>query len=239
VTTVATWNVLHRVHAENWGEEVVARWPDEAARVAAVTALLAGRDERVVALQEVSGDQLAGLRRGLPGRTVHALRYPRVPSPRRGPLSSADPGEYLVLLVAGAARPVAAAAFDGDPGKGFLAVEVGGLLVVATHVTFGALRDAELARLASLAREWDGPAVLLGDFNADGDTVLAGLGSGFVLAGLAPDAVPTRPGGTVPYIDHVLVSGAIADGAGVEDVGGLSDHNLVRAAVTLQLGALT
>jgi endonuclease/exonuclease/phosphatase family metal-dependent hydrolase len=233
VTTVATWNVLHRVHAENWGEEVAARWPDEAARVAAVTALLAGRAEEVIALQEVSGDQVAGLRRGLPGRTVHALRYPRVPVLRRGRVVSADPGEYLVLLVSGAARPVAAAAFDGDPGKGFLAVEAGGLLVVGTHVGFGAPHDAELARLADLAREWAGPVVLLGDFNAAGDTVLAGLGPGFALAGLAPDALPTRPGGTVPYIDHVLGFRAVVSGAEVEDAGGLSDHNLVRAAVTL------
>ena len=36
---LATWNVLHRVHAENFDEGVVAPHPDEAARVASIAAL--------------------------------------------------------------------------------------------------------------------------------------------------------------------------------------------------------
>jgi hypothetical protein len=95
VITVATWNVLHRVHAENWGEVVAGRWPDESERITAVTAWLAGRAEQVIALQEVSGDQLASLRSGLASRTVHAFRYPRVPGLRRGACQLRDPGEYL------------------------------------------------------------------------------------------------------------------------------------------------
>ena len=52
------------------------RWPREPERIAAVTARLAGRTEQVIALQEVSGDQLASLRAGLAGRTIHALLSP-------------------------------------------------------------------------------------------------------------------------------------------------------------------
>ncbi|WP_067649864.1 hypothetical protein [Nocardia harenae] len=40
--SVASWNVLHRVHAENWYEAVALRWPDEAARNAAVAERVAG-----------------------------------------------------------------------------------------------------------------------------------------------------------------------------------------------------
>jgi hypothetical protein len=38
VIVAATWNVLHRVQAENWGEDVAVRWPQEQERIAAVTA---------------------------------------------------------------------------------------------------------------------------------------------------------------------------------------------------------
>jgi endonuclease/exonuclease/phosphatase family metal-dependent hydrolase len=231
VITVATWNVLHRVHAENWDEDVVRRWPDESARIAAITARLAARTERVIALQEVSGDQLTSLRDALPGRTFHTLRYPRVPKPRRGPNPLRDPTEYLVLLVDGPSQAVSAESFPDDPGKGALAVRIDGMLVVATHVSGDRRRTRQLARLAAIA---SGPAaVLLGDFNADRATVISGLGNGFAVADLPPDALPTRPRASgSPHIDHVVVRGAVAGDAAVEDVAGLSDHNLVRATVT-------
>ncbi|MEV4442011.1 endonuclease/exonuclease/phosphatase family protein [Streptomyces sp. NPDC049577] len=233
--TVATWNVLHRVHAENWGEDVVARWPDESERVAAVAERLARRTEQVIALQEVSGDQLAALRDALPGRTVHALRYPRVPAPRHGTCALRAPEEYLVLLADGPSRQVGAAAFEDDPGKGALAVETAGALVVATHVSGDRRRTRQLARLAELAAPAPGrPAILLGDFNADRGVVAAALGTGFDVADLPPDALPTRPptpGSTAQWIDHVVVRGGGTSSAAVEDAGGLSDHNLLRADV--------
>jgi hypothetical protein len=68
VIAVATWNVLHRIHAENWGEDVLERWPDESERIAAITARLTRRTEQVIALQEVSGDKGA-----LAVRTADAL----------------------------------------------------------------------------------------------------------------------------------------------------------------------
>jgi endonuclease/exonuclease/phosphatase family metal-dependent hydrolase len=241
VIAVATWNVLHRVHAENWGEDVVVRWPGEPERIAAVTAWLADRTERVIALQEVSGDLLASLRRVLPSRArpdraVHAFRYPRVPAPRRGACPLRDAGEYLVLLVDGPGREVAAESFEGAPGKGALAVLTGEALLVSTHVSGDQRRPRQLARLAALAAAWPGyPAVLLGDFNAGRAAVASGLGAGFAVADLPAAGLPTRPGppGSEPqWIDHVAVRGAGISGAAVDGAAGLSDHNLVRADIT-------
>jgi endonuclease/exonuclease/phosphatase family metal-dependent hydrolase len=146
-----------------------------------------------------------------------------------------DPGEYLVLLVDGPAREVAAESFPDDPGKGALAVQVAGTLVVATHLSGNRRHTRQLARLAELTAA--APAVvLLGDFNADRATVASGLGTGFAVAALPPDAPPTRPGtsGSASVrIDHVVARGAVVTGAAVEDVAGLSDHNLVRADITV------
>lgn len=233
---VATWNLLHRVHAENWGEDAAVRWPDESERIAAVTARLARRTEQVIALQEVSGDQLASIRAALGGWTVHAFRYPRVPRPRRGTYAPRDPAEYLVLLVDGPGREVAAESFADDPGKGALAVRTAGALFVATHVSGDRRRTAQLARLAELAAAGAGhPTVILGDFNADGATVAAGLGAGFAVEDFPPGTLPTRPGeprAKPLRIDHVAARDAGISNATVEEVDGLSDHNLVRANIT-------
>jgi endonuclease/exonuclease/phosphatase (EEP) superfamily protein YafD len=236
VITVATWNVLHRVHAVNYGEETAARWPDEHQRIAAVTALLAGRAEQVIALQEVSGDQLVSLRAGLPGRAVHAFRYPRVPVPRRGPSPLRDRDEYLVLLMEEPGWRAGAWAFDDDPGKGALVVHAAGMLFASVHVSWSQRGPGQLARLAGLADAWTGyPVVLLGDFNADRAAVAAGLGSAFTVAWPPPGTRPTRPGasGTGPlFIDHVAARGARVSAMTVEDAGGLSDHDLVRADIS-------
>lgn len=241
VINVLTWNVLHRVHAENWEEPVVVGRPDEAERIAAITARVAGRSERIVALQEVSGDQLDSLRAALGDRRgFHVLCYPRVPEARRAPAPLRDRREFLVLLVEGPAESVAAEAFEDEPGKGFVAVRVGGVLVIGTHVGFGALCAGHLARVAELAAAEPVPAVLLGDFNADAETVGALLGSEFTVLEPAVDAIPTRPGvggGPVRHIDHVVVRApATGRDVVVEDAGGLSDHNLVRAMVEAQEG---
>ncbi|MEV0245854.1 endonuclease/exonuclease/phosphatase family protein [Nocardia sp. NPDC050712] len=230
--TVATWNVLHRVHAENWrGEE---RWPEEAERIAGVTALVAARAETVIALQEVSGDQLASLREALPERDIHMLRYPRIPRLRRGVAELDDIAEHLVLVVDRPSRLLSAEAFANDPGNGALAVQVGGLLVIATHVTGDRRRTEQFAQLAKLADS--SPVVLLGDFNADRETVLRGLGEGFTGAELPAGSPPTRPrlsGSKSQVIDHVIVRGASPSAATVVPTPGLSDHNLIHAALTL------
>jgi endonuclease/exonuclease/phosphatase family metal-dependent hydrolase len=223
VITVVTWNVLHRIHADNWGEEVAGSWPDEAKRVAAIAQRVGELTEDVVALQEVSGDLLAALRET--GRTVHAMRYPRLPRPRVLESQLADNTEYLVLLVDGPSRELDEEAFPTDGGKGALAVDVRGLTVVATHVSWGNKREDQLARLAQLAPS---PAVLLGDFNADADTVLASLGESFRAAAL-PAGVKTRG---QQVIDHVIVHGATVTDAEVLDADGLSDHSPVRAVIS-------
>ncbi|WP_236565799.1 MULTISPECIES: endonuclease/exonuclease/phosphatase family protein [Nocardia] len=232
---MATWNVLHRVHAENWYEDVATRWPDEGARIAAVTARVAERTERIIALQEVSGDQLASLRLALPDRTFHAMRYQRLPTPRRVPSSLLDGGEYLVVLTAEPSRELAAESFAQDHGKGALVVDAGGLTVIATHVTGDHRRTDQLARLAALATDVPEDAtVLLGDFNTDRASVAAGLGDDFVVAECADGALPTRPrssGAKSQHIDHVVVHGATVTPAQVDDVGGVSDHNIVHATV--------
>lgn len=234
MVTLATWNVLHRIHAENWGEAVVDHHVDEAARIEAITARLCGHDEQVLALQEVSGDQLASLRAALPSATIVTLRYPRIPRPRRRPTALRDPAEYLVTIVRGEATLVLAEASRDDPGKGLLAVDVGGVRVVNTHVTFGDARVAQLARLREVARAAKHTAIVLGDFNADRITVADGLGDDFDVAVADADARPTRPriGSDKPSsIDHVAVRGGIIEAHAVLDAGGLSDHNPVVARV--------
>jgi len=229
VITVATWNVLHRVHAENWDEPVTQRWPDEAERIAAITARLAAFADQVIALQEVSGDQLASLRAALPGRTIHSFQYPRVPTPRKGRDQLHDRTEHLALLVDGPSTEIAAESFPDDKGKGALAVDVAGTLVIATHVSGDRRRTGQLARLAGLA----GPTtVLLGDFNTVGGTITSGLGDGFAVAGFRAGSLPTRPSSGRGFIDHVVTRGATTTTATVDDGDGLSDHNIVRATVT-------
>ncbi|MCP2293264.1 endonuclease/exonuclease/phosphatase family protein [Nocardia amikacinitolerans] len=235
--TVATWNVLHRVHAENWYEDVTKKWPVEHERIDAIAARVAKRSEQIIALQEVSGDQLAALRDALPDRTIHTLRYPRVPRPKRIPTSLRDRDEYLVLVVDDPGHTVLAAAFGDDPGKGALVVATSGLTVVATHVSGDERSGPQLTRLAGWAlSDPSRPAVLLGDFNADRDVVAEGLGAGFTVAELPTGSLPTRPrtsGSKSQFIDHVVTHGAYASDAAVESADGLSDHNPVRAAIAV------
>ncbi|HMV69839.1 MAG TPA: endonuclease/exonuclease/phosphatase family protein, partial [Myxococcota bacterium] len=162
---VTTWNLLHRIHAENWREPATGARLDEAPAARLLGWVAEGR---IVACQDVGGDVLAALRRGLPaGASLWSFCYPRVPRLRvdggAGPL---DPSERLVT-VAGpglAGREVAAEAFATDSGKGLLVVDVAGLRVINTHVSHGERRGRQLAQLA--ARAGEGPAALLGDFNA-------------------------------------------------------------------------
>ena len=102
---LATWNVLHRVHAETFDEGVVAPHPDEAARAASIAALAAevmAGGVAVLCLQEVSGDQRDALRRALPaGGGLFELAYPRRPQPRRPHVGRLrDATELLVTVVA-------------------------------------------------------------------------------------------------------------------------------------------
>ena len=143
----------------------------------------------------------------------------------------------MTLVAPGrAAREAAAEAFPDDGGKGFLAVELGGAVVINTHVTYGARHAGQLARVAAVASPWSGLVVVVGDFNADAATVSAALGPSYTVAAPAPTARPTRPreaGGKASTIDHVVVRGGHAREVVVHDVAGVSDHNLVTAIVTI------
>lgn len=265
---LVTWNVLHRVHAENWEEPAIdLHLDDEPGRIAGVTARVAAllaADHDVVCLQEVSGDQLASLRAVLPeGTQLVVLRYPRVPAPRAGATHQAtlaDPGEHLVTVVA-AGRTIhagPAAAFDDDPGKGYLTVDVAlapavhvaaapaarpaaapaAIRIVNTHVTYGPRAAGQLARLAAVATAGPAAAVVAGDFNADRAAVAAGLGAGLAARRTLAVAVPaapalrTRPRATSDKsqdIDHVVALGLRPLACAVLAAGGFSDHNLVEA----------
>ncbi|MFI9509903.1 endonuclease/exonuclease/phosphatase family protein [Nocardia sp. NPDC052566] len=234
VITVATWNVLHRVHAENWHDDGVS-WPDEPIRIAAISAQLSARPETVIALQEVSGDQLASLRTTFPHKTIHALRYPRIPRLRRGAPALHDPTEHLVLLVDRPTEELAAESFPNDPGNGFLAVELDSLIVVTTHITGDERRVEQLTRLKELVDAHpDSPLVIVGDFNTDRDTVGAALGDTCTVADLPPGTLPTRPRTSGPksqFIDHIVTRNTRAINLAVHPANGLSDHNLVRATL--------
>lgn len=238
---VVTWNVLHRVHGENWEELPIGAFPDERERTEEVTRrvaswLDAGVD--VVCLQEVSGDLSAALDSALgPRARRFAHVYPRVPKPRTpAPAPLIDPRELLLTLSARSdSRLAESATFPTDPGKGLLAIELDrGVRVVCTHVSAGPRREDQLARVRAAAAAAS-TAVVVGDFNAPADVVSGALGVDFVVSDLRGQ-LPTRSASksmTGKVIDHVAVLGAALVTATVTDVGGVSDHNAVLAEIDL------
>lgn len=232
-TRVTTWNVLHRIHGLNWSEAPIAQFPDERARIAAISQTVAqwlAEGVDVVCLQEVSGDQLSSLR--ALGAHVFAHQYPRVPRLRaEGADGLVDRSEHLVTLVrAAGATQFDARTFESDPGKGFLAVELAtGVAVINTHVSFGESGKRQLELLERVAKSRE-PVAVVGDFNAPVNEVSMGLGASFALSSVASPtriATPQHPQGKI--IDHVAVRGARIEAAHVLDAAGLSDHHPVRA----------
>lgn len=235
--TIVTWNVLHRIHAVNWDDEVVRRWPDETARIAAITEWVAGCDADVICLQEVSGDQLTALR--ALGGELFAMRYPRTPRYRRhhGRVTLADSAEYLASIVRGGrgARMVSGEAFADDGGKGFQVIELVDHAIVNLHASFG---DKLAGQLAAVRSAIGGAAIVCGDFNAD-RTTCGALLDGFAPIAPADGSRPTRPrtasdlARNSQTIDHVFARGMVGS-AEVLDGGERSDHNPVRATITRQ-----
>lgn len=240
--TIATWNVLHRIHAENWSEPAIGAYPDEVLRSVAVTDFVRRLGADVVCLQEVSGDQLAALYELFDESLVHAVVYPRIPRFRRPTRTRLnDTREYLVIIGPRLARG-AHAAFDSDGGKGYLittAPTTRGepLAIVNTHVTFG---DKRVAQLETLASQVAGPGVIVGDFNATLDEVTLGLGPAWSATAAPVGSIATRPRpgaaaveGARDMIDHVVVhGGATCASLRVVDAEGLSDHNPVVAQIS-------
>jgi endonuclease/exonuclease/phosphatase family metal-dependent hydrolase len=237
--SVVTWNVLHRIHAENWRELPALLETAEVGRTRAIAERIHGGNWDIACMQEVSGDLLAVLRETAPSeRTVWALASPRVPrlKDRMAVSPLATPTEHLVTVVAGPARVLRASSFPSDPGKGFLSVALGdGLVVINAHITWGEKSAAQLQEIAAHVREQTGPVVLVGDFNADAATVGDALGPGYAFAALPASSLATRPRhdgrSKSQNIDHLIVWQATAADAQALDAGGLSDHNLVVARI--------
>lgn len=232
---IVTWNVLHGVHGVNWSEPTMLRHPDETLRIKAIARRVyeLACAENIVALQEVSGDQLAAFRQLVPvGHVVLSHRAPRMPKLRVGAISLADRSEHLVVVAPAGARVLDAAAYPNDPGKGFLAAQLDDILLVNTHVTFAEKRLPQLERLATLCVAAPGPTVVVGDFNASAASVLEGL-PGAKLADVSAGTLRTRTGDPGHDIDHVAAFRASVLEAQVLDGGGLSDHNPVRAIIAL------
>lgn len=231
---VVTWNVLHRIHAMNWSEPAIDAHPDEAARIAAITKRVIELDAGAVCLQEVSGDQLASLRAGMPDATFYVHTYPRVPRVYRaeGPSPLADSNEHLVTIMNRTpTRRSQSETYPTDKGKGFLLVEtVDGLAIINTHVSYGDHHAAQCGQLVSYVRSY-AAVVIVGDFNEQRSVCRDQL-AGFT-AGVPAVEKPTRPrtDSKSDVIDHIFVAGCAASDVEVLPGRGLSDHNPVTAVI--------
>lgn len=237
---VLTWNVLHRVHAENYGETAILRWREEPERVRhiveRISKALHADGFGAALLQEVSGDVLEALREHLPAWAVLDHPYPRVPRPKRPGAPMRDPSEHLVVVAPEGSTVLRARTFASDPGKGVLAVTVpSGLVVASTHVSWGPKGEAQLATLRELLHASSAPVCLGGDFNAEREVLVRAFGAEAVVGALPPGSPRTRPsedasGGA--DIDHLLVRRAELRDVRVLDHDELSDHRPVAATVT-------
>ncbi len=242
---LATWNVLHRIHAQNWGESPLSLYPEEQERLAEVAGRvlsLLGSGCQIIALQEVSGDLLGQLHARLPPEVQvfeHTYsRLPRLREPTPGPAPLKDPSEHLVTLVSGhEARRGRAQDADNDPGKGFLAVHLGErCVVINAHVSGRERGRSQLEMLAREALANPGPAVIVGDFNVQPGKVREAMPPPFELADHSGQRATRTGGGGQPdsWIDHVVGLRATIEEIEVVDAGRCSDHNPVRAAVALR-----
>ena len=237
---VMTWNVLHRVHAENYREPVVTRWPEESARVKAVTALVlkavtADRCELVL-LQEVSGDVLNELHHRLPHSVkICSHQVPRVPKLKvPATLSLYDASEHVVIIGPAQLEVLHAQTAADDAGKGLIAARVAeGLVAISTHVSWGSKGTAQLKVLQELMASLPGTVVVGGDFNAERGQVTHGLGDGYVVTELGAGSRRTRqsPDGEGSDIDHLLCRGGAWVDAHVTDAHELSDHSPLVATL--------
>lgn len=237
-----TWNVLHRVHAENYNEPTVTVWPDESARVKAIAALVLKAVTAdacdLVLLQEVSGDVLAELRRRLPSTLkICSHQVPRHPTFKRPSQTVLlDASEHVVVIGPTSLTPVRAQTAVDDSGKGLLAVQVTeGLFAISTHVSWGEKGVGQLQVLQALLQTLTGTVIIGGDFNTERTTVSAQLGENLTVTELAADSPRTRsnPDGEGSDIDHLVCRGATWSDVHVVDHHGLSDHHPLLA--TLQL----
>jgi endonuclease/exonuclease/phosphatase family metal-dependent hydrolase len=240
VVKVLTWNVLHRVHAENYDESAIRRWRDEPERVRRVVGLVSKALNidgfEAVLLQEVSGDVLESLRDQLPTWAVLNHPYPRVPRQKRPGAPMRDLSEHLVVVAPAGSTVLRAQTFASDPGKGVLAVTVpSGLVVASTHVSWGSKGEAQFATLRELFHASSAPVCIGGDFNTEREVLVRAFGAEAVVSALPSGSPCTRPAEDATSgvdIDHLLVCRAELSEVHVLDHSELSDHRPVAATVT-------
>ncbi len=235
-----TWNVLHRVHAENYREPAVTLWPDEAERVEAVARFvleaILKHECQLVLMQEVSGDVLTAIRAQLPSAmTALSHQVPRMPKLKnRGLTSLTDPSEHVAVIGPATMTMLRGQTAPNDSGKGLVAVQADeGLVAISMHVSWGSKSAGQLQVLQALMNELPGEVVVGGDFNAERTEVLSGLGAQWVVAQLDAASPRTRqnPEGEGADIDHLIArSGTWADVHVLENRG-LSDHSPLLATL--------
>lgn len=239
-----TWNVLHRVHAENYSEPMVALWPDETARVKAISALVLKAITEdacdVVLLQEVSGDVLNEVRHRLPSSMgVSSHQVPRVPAFKRPSRTMmVDASEHVVVIADAGLTSLRAVTAQDDAGKGSIAAQLRrGVIAVSTHVSWGTKGTAQLTTLRELMAELPGTVLIGGDFNAERHEVMRCLGEGLQVSELVRSATRLNPGGHGSTIDHLIARGGTWSEVSVTEQHGLSDHLPLIATLTVSEGA--
>mmetsp|Transcript_26123 Transcript_26123/g.60311 ORF Transcript_26123/g.60311 Transcript_26123/m.60311 type:complete len:463 (-) Transcript_26123:13-1401(-) len=244
---VATWNVLHRVYAQQPANEsnadirtVLRQFPLEKQRwdsvIETVTAAFQ-EGTAVFCLQEVSGDLLAFLRHKLPPNVIlFAYRLPRVPVNVEGTPSEAtlfDRSEHLVTLVllSQGGSDLGGCSIDDTSGLSFLEVRVGKDVHVFNTVVSRHSTATNLEPLRNRVQQLSagGCAVVAGDLNGPRSTLRGFAGPEATWSNLASSERKTR-GHTVA--DHVVGFSAEVSDATVLPCDGVSDHCVVRARVT-------
>ena len=209
--------------------------------VAGLSAGLLATGADVIALQEVTPDNLAGLRAaGLLAAYPHQVLDPRPEFHGSVILSRLPIADGGAIDVAGSPMT-----------RADIVTAAGAFRLVNVHTVAplgeseSATWRAQLAALSAMPGEFGGPLVMAGDFNATADhaPMAALLGSGardaFVVAGRGVGATwPQWPGPMIPVmrLDHVLVDGGIAVRSAQVQHNPGSDHRRLSVELAIPPG---
>mmetsp|Transcript_20133 Transcript_20133/g.39913 ORF Transcript_20133/g.39913 Transcript_20133/m.39913 type:complete len:335 (+) Transcript_20133:59-1063(+) len=133
---IYSWNVLHRVHAQNYRIPEVQKWPDEPKRLEHVTGLIltylrSCQQPCVICLQEVSGDVLKALKSALAtSKNILVFehqhrRIPRFWRPNPQNEHVVEREEYIVSITKNClgAQKTAGFTYRTDAGKSLLGIK--------------------------------------------------------------------------------------------------------------------